>query len=80
MMNEALGDALYSICFVYLDDIVVWANSIPELLQRGEVVVKKLFAEGLKLNGAKSEFLLTEIELLGRIVKNGCIYPKTNKL
>ena len=39
-----------------------------------------LSAYGLKLSGIKSEFVLTEVELLGRIIKNGCVYPKFDKL
>lgn len=59
---------------------MVFAKDIPELLRRGDYIIDKLRSCGLKLNGLKSEFILTELELLGRIVKDGKVYPKLDKL
>jgi len=38
-MNLTLDKHLYKSCFVYLDDIVVYASSIPELIERGQAVI-----------------------------------------
>ena len=75
-----LDNLLYKMCFVYLDDIIVYASTIPELIERGRLVIQKLKEVGLKLSGLKSEFFLTEVELLGRIIKAGQVYPKFDKL
>jgi Reverse transcriptase (RNA-dependent DNA polymerase) len=80
MMNDALGDALFRTCFVYLDDVIVFAKTIPELLASGRDVINRLLTVGLKLSGLKSEFMITEVELLGRVVRKGKVFPKLDKL
>ena len=80
MMNNVLHKYLYNTCFIYLDDIVVFASSVEELLDRVEQVVQALAEEGLKLSGLKSEFILTKMEILGHVVEDGKLFPKIDKL
>ncbi len=35
-MNETLGAELYRTCLVYLDDIIVWGETLAEVLDRSE--------------------------------------------
>jgi len=60
------------ICLVYLDDIVVFATSAEEHLQRLEVVFQRLLEAGLKIKSGKCSFFRRSVSFLGHIVsKNG---------
>ena len=80
MMNNILRKQLFKTCFIYLDDIVVFASTVEELLGRVEDIILTLANEGLKLSGLKSEFILTKLEILGHVVEDGKLWPKTDKL
>ena len=71
MMNNILRKQLFKTCFIYLDDIVVFASTVEELLGRVEDIILTLANEGLKLSGLKSEFILTKLEILGHVVEDG---------
>ncbi len=80
MMNNILRKQLFKTCFIYLDDIVVFASTVEELFGRVEDIILTLANEGLKLSGLKSEFILTKLEILGHVVEDGKLWPKTDKL
>ena len=42
MMNRALGNLLYSIACVYLDDIIIWGRTLEEVLRNTEKVIERL--------------------------------------
>ena len=65
---------------MYLDDIIIWANSLGCLKEAIQWVVEKLAAVGLKLNGEKCIFLTHVLEILGHYVKEGYLLPLTDKL
>lgn len=58
MINYALPAVLYKDVCVYLDDVIVWGNSVEEVLHRTEEVIELLKVQGLILSGMKSEFAL----------------------
>ena len=79
-MNETLGSELYRSCLVYLDDIIVWGETLDEVLTRSERIVVLLKEAGLVLSGLKSEFGLTKVKLLGKTITDGKIYPGKDKV
>lgn len=57
----------------YLDDIVIWATSLEELLERLEELFKLFGEKGIKLNIKKCQFAQKEIKFLGHIIsEEGC--------
>ena len=58
MMNTVLSQVLYKHCCVYLDDFIIWADTVEEVLTRTEHIIELLAQEGLVLSGIKSEFAL----------------------
>ena len=73
MMHEVLGDLVGTSCLVYIDDIVVWGDTPPEVLTRTRRVMDRLADVGIVLNGAKCFFLASEIELLGHHIEKGFV-------
>ena len=57
----------------YLDDIILWAPSFKELIQRLETLFQALGEGGVKLNVEKCHVGKTEVKFLGHIVSSeGC--------
>jgi len=63
-----------------LDDIVVFARSPQELLQRLRIVLNRLRDVGLKAKPSKYELFKTEIKFLGHMVSSDGINPLPDKL
>ena len=76
IMNRLLGHIKNVL--VYIDDIILFAETQEELLQTIEQVFEILDNENIKLNFAKCTFFEREIEFLGRIVSHNKIkvHPK----
>ena len=65
MQTKVLGDIMYKMCEVYLDDIIVYAQSETELLQHLRQVFIRLERFNITLNPAKVRVGMKSIEYLG---------------
>ena len=65
MMERILDGLHWSICMVYLDDILIYGNSVTEVLDRLEMVFIRLRGAGLKLKPKKCHLFTTEVLYLG---------------
>ena len=76
IMNRLLGHILNVL--VYIDDIILFAETQEALLETIEIVFDILDTENIKLNFAKCTFSKKEIEFLGRIISHNKIqvHPK----
>jgi len=60
---------------VWIDDILLWGGTIDELLHSLTEVYIRFKNRNVKINWEKSEFLLTKVKFLGRIIDgNGVLY------
>jgi len=80
LMSNVLRDLLWVVCLCYLDDIVVFACSPEELLERLRIVLDRLRDVGLKAKPSKCELFKPEIKFLGHIVSVDGIDPLPDKL
>src|SRR5207245_7908911 len=60
VMDVAMADLNFSICLVYLDDIILMSKSIDEHVERLKLLCQKLMTANLKLNTRKCETLQGE--------------------
>jgi len=72
--------SVQDVAAIYLDDILVHAKTIQELLEALERVLKLLREEGLTLNIEKCHFLTTTVSYLGFEIDNGTIKPGKEKV
>lgn len=80
LMNIVLSGLQGSMCFVYLDDIVVYGSSLVEHNTKLEAVFEQLRKHNLKLQPDKCEFLHKEIAYLGHIISDQGVRPNPDKI
>ena len=64
-VTEALRKYIGKICHVYLDDIVVWSNSVDEHVANVRKIMEALRAARLYVNEKKTKLFCSEIIFLG---------------
>ena len=80
MMDSALRGLIGKICFVYLDDIVVFGRTLKEHNENLITFFERLRATGLKLQPDNCECLHPELEYLGHLITENGVEPNPNKL
>ena len=80
MMDTALKGLIGKICFVYLDDIVVFGSTMEQHNQNIVILFERLRKTGLKLQPDKCEFLRPELEYLGHVITKDGVKPNPKKL
>lgn len=68
MMNEVLKEYVGKICYVYLDDIIVFSTSLEEHINSLNKIFTKLQSVNLKVSLNKCDFMKKESEFLGHII------------
>ena len=80
VMNTALSGLTGTRCFVFLDDIVIYANSLEDHDRKLRDVFRRLRKNNLKLQPGKCEFLRTEVTFLGHKISERGVEPDTRKV
>ena len=79
LMHKCLGDQLFQILLIFLDDLLIYASSFEEMLDRLETVLLRLRAFGLKLNPRKCSFLRRKLTYLGHEISEDGIQADREK-
>ena len=80
MMDTALRGLINNHCFVYLDDIIIFGQSIEEHNKNLAIILQRLREVGLKVQPDKCEFLKPELEYLGHLVTANGVKPNPEKI
>ena len=80
LMQSVLTGMIGTICFVYLDDIIILGRSLEEHLENLSRVLTTLRSFNLRLSLEKFCFLQSEITYLGHIVSREGIRPMFDKV
>ena len=77
MQQTVLADMLYQICEVYLDDIIVYAETEDELLKNLSKVFSRLEQYNITLNPEKVKIGLQSVEYVGHVIgKDGLSFSQ----
>ena len=79
-MNAALCTFIGKICHIYIDDIVIWSNTVAEHIKHIDMIMKALTAAKLFCNPKKCNFFLMEMDFLGHHISAQGIEPNTSKI
>ena len=80
MMDTALKGLIGKICFVYLDDIVIFGWTLEEHNKNLVTLFERLKSTGLKLQPEKYEFLRPELKYLGHFITSYGVKPSPDKI
>lgn len=80
LMYKVLGHDLEPSVFVYIDDIVILAQSFQHMLQLLAEVGKRLSAANLSVNLEKCRFFVKEAKYLGYLISAGGLRADPDKL
>ena len=80
MINDVLREMLDNGLVVYLDDILLYAETLEELDRLTQQCLAKLDAAGLALNRKKCEWQVTKVEFLGFVISSEGISMSTDKI
>jgi hypothetical protein len=78
-LDVCLGDLLWSICLVYIDDIVTYSATFKDHLKHVRTVLDRLGTFGLKIAPKKCQFLRQSIEFLGHEVDRDGIHMTSKR-
>ena len=68
LMEECLGDLHLNICFIFLDDLIIFSRTYEEHMERLQLVFDRLRATGLKLSPKEMQLPDGEVKYVGHIV------------
>lgn len=80
LMEQILGDLHLDICFIYLDDLIIFSETYEEHLERLQMVLQRLREHNLKLSPKKCAFFKDKVKYIGHIVSKDGISPDPDKL
>ena len=74
-MELALQGLQWITCLVYIDDIIVYASTFEQHIERVEEVLQRIEKAGLKLKPEKCNMLQTRVVFLGHVVSAEGVSP-----
>ena len=80
LMKVCFGNDFQEGMIFYLDDILLYSKTIPEMLQKLEMVFKKLQEYGLKIKPKKCHFFKESVSFLGYTISANGIQTDTEKI
>ena len=80
LMNSELSGLTGTRCFVYLDDIVIYAKSLSDHTVKLREALERLSSHRLKLQPDKCEFLRKEVNYLGHQITEYGVKPDPQKV
>lgn len=80
LMERCMGELNLKDCLIYLDDVIIFSDTIQTHFQRLEAVFTRLEQYGLKLKGSKCEFFQLEVKYLGHVVSADGVRTDPDKI
>lgn len=80
MIDDVLKPYIGRICYVYIDDIIVFGDSPGTHLRNLDTVLARLHEANLKVNLEKTKFMSAQVEFLGYIITPDGIRPDVKKI
>ena len=69
-MELVLAGLQLEICLIYLDDIIVYGNSVAQMLTQLETVLTRIRNARLKLKPDKCVLFQKQVKFLGHVVSS----------
>lgn len=80
VMDDVLHEHIGKICYVYIDDIIIFGETLEKQLSNLKIILETLRKANFKIQPDKSEWLKSEVEFLGFIVSRNGLQPNPQKV
>ena len=80
LMTSILQPHKHTFILVYLDDVLIFSNSLEEHLQHLDTALTMLESNDIRLRLQKCWFAKNELEYLGHMVSHAGLRPSPNKI
>ena len=80
LMTHIMRGFEWSICLVYIDNLIIFSCTFDEHLQHLEQVFKRLRDANVRLKPSKCHFMKPEVEYLGHVVSAAGLKPNPTKI
>ena len=78
-LNKVLNGLIGKVCFVYIDDIIIFSRDPVEHAKHLAMVFERLLEADLKIKRKKCYFALDKVDLLGYTISGNGIEPQAAK-
>src|SRR6266481_6074793 len=79
-MEQCLGEYVDIFIMVYIDEVIIFSNTIEEHLEHLRLFFKKIREFNFRINPKKVQLCQTQIKVLGHIVEHGSCRPDPKKI
>ena len=80
LMEECFFGLHLDICYIYLDDLIIFSKTFEEHMDRLQKIFQRLREVNLKLSPKKCEFFKRKVRYVGHIVSSEGIEPDPQKV
>lgn len=80
LMDLVLSGLTWTTCLAYLDDVIVFAPSFDEMVERLSAVLDRLRKANLKLKPSKCKLFQRRVTFLGHVVSASGLEPESSKI
>ena len=80
LMDATMAGLAWEVCLIYLDDIIIFAETFAKHVERLKLVFDRLRAANLKLKPEKCRLFQRQVQFLGSVVSGDGIRPDPSKV
>ena len=80
LVEECLGDLNYKVCLIYLDDLIIFSDTVEEHLKRLDQVFSRIAKAGMKFSPKKCHIMKDKIKYVGHVISSAGIETDPDKI
>jgi len=80
VMEQVLREFISKICFVYLDDVIIFGKTFEEMIQNLKRVLSCFREVNLKVNPKKCILFSQKVKYLGHVISSQGIFTDNDKI
>lgn len=80
MQSRVFPDMIHQIMEIYMDDLLTWASTEDEFIERLQLIFERLLQFGLTLNPRKCKFGMSSVEYVGHMIDKQGLHFTPEKL
>jgi hypothetical protein len=79
-IDQVLNEMTDEEIFAYLDDMLIWGETVEEVRARTKQVLQHIIDAGIVVNLQKCQFEVEKVSILGYVISNGKVHMEKNRI